>query len=150
MVWIPLKNGDGQVLKNIKLKAPEGGIVYIDDIEMVLNKPKEYTVIGSKRIGINRYKLFLSDGAYTMNHHVRKTVNRSGWEIIGKWHSPEHIAKLFGSRFDPDANKPRPQRESFWKMKSKNGSHNYRQKKRLMELPEYKKFNKYFTTTIID
>ena len=93
-----MKNGDGQVLKNIKLKAPKGGIVYIDDKEIVLDKPKEYIVIGSKRIGINRYKLFLSDGSYTMNHHVRKTANRSGWEIIGKWHTPEYIAKLFGSR----------------------------------------------------
>ena len=53
MVWIPLKNGDGQVLKNIKLKAPKGGIVYIDDKEIKLDKPEEYTVIGSKREGIN-------------------------------------------------------------------------------------------------
>lgn len=150
MVWIPLKNGDGQVLKNIKLKAPEGGIVYIDENEVHLKNSKEYTVIGSKRMGINRYKLFLSDGSYTLNHHVRKTVNRKGWEIVGKWHTPEHIAELFGSKFDSDANKPRPQRESFWKMQSTQGSHNYRQKKRLMALPEYQKFSKYFRTTIKD
>ena len=53
MVWIPLKNGDGQVLKNIKLKAPKGGIVYIDDMEMVLDKPKEYMVIELVLIDIN-------------------------------------------------------------------------------------------------
>ena len=150
MVWIPLKNGDGQVLKNIKLLAPKGGIVYIDDKEVILDNPKEYMVIGSKRMGINRYKLFLCDGSYTTNHRVRKTKDRPGWEIIGNWHTPEYIAQLFGSRFDPDANKPRPQRESFWKMKSKFGSHNFRQKKRLMKLPEYQKFSKYFETTIVE
>ena len=33
-------------------------------------------VIGSKRMGINRYKLFLCDGSYTTNHRVRKTKDR--------------------------------------------------------------------------
>ena len=60
MVWIPLKNGDGQVLKNIKLKAPKGGIVYIDDMEMVLDKPKEYMVIELVLIDINYF--------YQMDH----------------------------------------------------------------------------------
>ena len=118
MVWIPLKNSDGQVLKGIKLKAPKGSVVY-DNEEIILSESKEYTVIGSKRMGINRYKIFLDDGTYTMNHHMRKTKNRQGWELIGRWHTPEEISILFGSKLDPDANKPRPERESFWKMKSR-------------------------------
>lgn len=149
MVWIPLKNSDGQVLKGIKLKAPKGSVVY-DNEEIILSESKEYTVIGSKRMGINRYKIFLDDGTYTMNHHMRKTKNRQGWELIGRWHTPEEISILFGSKLDPDANKPRPERESFWKMKSKPGSHNYRQKKRLMKLPEYQKFSKYFSQILLD
>jgi len=151
MVWIPLKYSNGQVLKGIKLKAPIGSIIYTPlDIEMHLKESKIYEVIGSKRMGINRYRIFLNDGTYTMNHHIRKTKKREGWELIGKWHTPEEISILFGSKLDPDANKPRPSRESFWSMKSKPGSHNYRQKKRLMKLAEYQKFNKYFATTISD
>ena len=47
MVWIALKNGSGQVVKDIKLKSPEG---------------KTYTVTGSSRKGINRYSISMKAG----------------------------------------------------------------------------------------
>jgi hypothetical protein len=152
MVWIPLSNGSGQVVKGITVKAFRGSIVYKNgsDIEIKLEHPKTFTVIGSKRLGINRYKLNLTEGYYTKNHHMRKTNQRPGWTLIGNWLSPEAIAKSFGSKLDKDANKPRPERESFWKMKSRKGSHNYKQKKRLMKDVKFKKFSKYFKNTIAD
>ena len=49
MVWIPLSNSSGQVVKGITVKAPIGGIVYKNgsDIEIKLEKPKTFTVTGS-------------------------------------------------------------------------------------------------------
>jgi len=152
MVWIPLSNSSGQVVKGVKVKAPEGGIVYKNGSPeaIELEKSNIFTVTGSKRLGINRYRLDLTGGYYTKNHHMRKTKKRPGWTLVGDWLSPEQIAKSFGSKLDKDANKPRPERESFWKMKSRKGSHNYNQKKRLMKDPKYKKFSKYFKNTIAD
>ena len=50
MVWVPLKNGSGQVVKDIKLKSPDN---------------KTYTVVKNSRKGINRYEITLksSDGS---------------------------------------------------------------------------------------
>jgi hypothetical protein len=40
-------------------------------------------------------------------------------------------------------------RASFWKMKSKPGTHNYKQKKKLMQDPIYiKKFSQFFSDTL--
>ena len=61
MVWVTLKNGSGQVVKDIKLKSPQ-------DIT--------YTVTNTSRKGINRYELTLerSDGSIkkVMNHDIMK------------------------------------------------------------------------------
>ena len=134
MVWINLKNGSGQVLKNILLKDP--------------NTNKTYRVISNKRVGINRYQMQLENTQdkslfVVMNHELRNK-----WEIVDDWHTPEEISKMFGTKLDPDANLPRSQRESFWKMKSKPGTINYKQKKKLMKDQWYQeKFSQYFSTT---
>jgi hypothetical protein len=90
-----------------------------------------------------------SDGGTrtVMNHQIRvkKDPNHEPWSVVGGFHSPEKLAKMFNRPLDPDANKPRPERASFWKMKSKPGSHNYKQKERLMKQnPEkYKSFTEF-------
>jgi hypothetical protein len=132
MVYIPLQNGDGQVLEGIRLKSPEN---------------EEYVVVSSSRKGINRYELILEDD----NGEQRKVMNhelRNKWSIVGDWFTPEELAEKYNTKVDPDANKPRPMRESFWKMRSKKGTFNYKQKVRLMEKPEYQVFKEYFDTTI--
>ena len=142
MVWIPLKNGSGQVVKDIKVKSPDG---------------KTYKVTGSSRKGINRYSISMVayDGSRrtVMNHDMMKKKsdpNHEPWSVVGGFHSPEKIAKIYGrSKVDPDANKPRPERRSFWKMKSKPGTHNYKQKKKLMQKEHYiKSFGEYFAETL--
>jgi len=133
MVYVLLKNKGGQVLKDIKLKDPKG---------------KTWTVTGTSRKGINRYSIGLksSDGSTrtVMNHDIakKKDPKHEPWSVVGDFHSPAKIAKMYGRKLDPDANKPRPERASFWKMKSKPGSHNYKQKKRLMKVApdQYGKF----------
>ena len=136
MVWIPLANGDGQVVKGIKLKNPESG--------------KTKTVAATSRKGINRYEITFDDGSKVFNHEVRKTKSRPGWEVVGGFHSPEELAKIYNrKKVDPDSNLPRPMRASFWKMKSKPGTHNYKQKKKLMQDPTYiKKFSQFFNDTL--
>jgi hypothetical protein len=136
MVWIPLANGDGQVVKGIKLKNPESG--------------KTKTVTATSRKGINRYEITFDDGSKVFNHEVRKTKSRPGWEVVGGFHSPEELAKIYNrKKVDPDSNLPRPMRASFWKMKSKPGTHNYKQKKKLMQDPTYiKKFSQFFSDTL--
>lgn len=134
MVWVPLANGDGQVVKGIKLKDPKSG--------------KTKTVSKTSRKGINRYEITFDDGSTVMNHEIRKKKGSDGWSVVGGFHSPEKIAQLYGRKVDPDANLPRPMRASFWKMKSKPGTHNYRQKKKLMADPKFKKFKEYFATTL--
>lgn len=135
MVWIPLANGDGQVVKGIKLKDPKTG--------------KTHTVVSTSRKGINRYEITFDDGSKVMNHEIRKKKGSDGWSVVGSFHSPEEIAKLYGKKVDPDANLPRPMRASFWKMKSKPGTHNYKQKKKLMNDPVYiKKFSQFFADTL--
>lgn len=145
MVWIPLKNGSGQVVKDIVLQSPQG---------------KVYKVESSRRQGINRYAITLIDQddkskLVVTNHDLmqkKSNANHEPWSIVGEFHSPEKIAQLFGrTRVDPDANKPRPQRHSFWQMQSRPGSHNYRQKVKLMRDPYYQKhFGKYFAVTLRD
>lgn len=135
MVWVPLANGSGQVVKGIKLKNPETG--------------KTKTVTSTSRKGINRYEITFDDGSKVMNHEIRKKKDSPGWEVVGGFHSPEEIARIYGRKLDPDANEPRPMRASFWKMKSKPGTHNYKQKKKLMNDPVYiKKFSQYFKDTL--
>lgn len=135
MVWIPLANGEGQVVKGIKLKHPETG--------------KTHTVASTSRKGINRYEITFEDGSKVMNHEVRKKKTSPGWSVVGRFHTPEEIAKMYGRKLDPDANQPRPMRDSFWKMKSKPGTHNYKQKKKLMNDPVYvKKFSRFFKDTL--
>jgi len=137
MVWIPLKNSSGQVVKGIKLRSPHDSNVY--------------EVAGSKRHSCNYYKLTLvTDGKEPIiktNHEIR----REEWTLEGNWFTPEEMAIKFNrKRIDPDANLPRPKRESFWRMKSKPGTFNYRQKKRLMADPFYQqKFGHLFATTIV-
>jgi hypothetical protein len=136
MVWIPLANGSGQVVKGIKLKNPESG--------------KIRTVTATSRKGINRYEITFDDGSKAFNHEVRKTSKRPGWELVGAFHTPEELAKIYNrKKVDPDSNLPRPDRASFWKMKSKPGTHNYKQKKKLMKDPIYiKKFSEFFSDTL--
>lgn len=136
MVWIPLANGEGQVVKGIKLKNPETG--------------KTKTVASTSRKGINRYEITFEDGSKVMNHEIRKKKDSAGWQVVGGFHSPEQLAKIYGrNKVDPDANLPRPMRASFWKMKSKPGTHNYKQKKKLMNDPVYiKKFSQFFKDTL--
>jgi len=134
MVWVPLSNGSGQVVKGIKLKNPATG--------------STKTVASTSRKGINRYEITFTDGSKVMNHEIRKKKGFDGWAVVGGFHSPEEIAKMFNRKLDPDANLPRPERASFWKMKSRPGTHNYRQKKKLMQNPKYKKFKEYFATTL--
>lgn len=140
MVWVNLANGSGQVVKGIMLEAPNG---------------ERYEVMGNKRMGINRYRIDLkrlSDGeiVQSSNTEIRQTTTRTGWSIVGHWHTPEMLQKMFNrTKLDPDANLPRPQRESFWKMVSKPGTHNYKQKIKLMKDAWYRsRFEKYFDTTI--
>lgn len=137
MVWIPLANGDGQVLAGVKLEKPNGDIV---------------EVTKTKRIGINRYRLFLDNGEEIMNHEIRvkKDPKHIPWKVYGDFLTPEEIAEKFGSKYDPDANKPRPERESFWRMTSRPGSHNYRQKVRLMKEgdPKYTKYRKHWLANV--
>ena len=133
MVWVAMKNGSGQVVKGLRIRD--------------ISDDRVYLVLSSKRLGINRYRLTLQglDGSLkeVLNHELKR------WEVVGDFLSPEQIAANYGRRrVDPDANLPRPMRESFWAMKSKPGTFNYRQKVRLMQLPEYQKFSKYFETTI--
>lgn len=134
MVYILMKNptGDnvgGQVVKGIRLLSPEGHNV---------------TVVSTHRIGINKYEIKMrsDDGIHlnAMNHEIG---SKSGWKIIGNFHTPEELAVIFGKKkIDPDANKPRYERESFWLMRSKSGTFNYKQKMRLIqEQPE--KYGKY-------
>lgn len=134
MVYVPLSNGSGQVVKGIKLKNPETG--------------STKTVASTSRKGINRYEITFTDGSKIMNHQIRKKKGFDGWSVVGGFHSPEQIAQIYGRKVDPDANLPRPMRASFWKMKSKPGTHNYRQKKKLMKDPKFKKFREYFATTL--
>jgi|TARA_B100000927_G_C16393999_1_gene440551 hypothetical protein len=136
MVYIPLKNGSGQVVKDIKLKSPDG---------------KSYTVVRNKRKGINRYEIELkgSDGSTkkVMNHDIMKKKSdpdHEPWEVVGGFHSPAKLAKMFDKKVDPDSNKPRPQRKSFWKQDNKPGTHSHSQKQRLMKKEEFKKFREYF------
>ena len=137
MVWINLKNGSGQVLKGIKLKDP-----------ITL---RVYKVDHNVRVGINRYEVHLKDIEDGSDRVVLNHILRNNWSIVDSWHSPEEIAAMFGTKVDPDANLPRPKRESFWRMKSKKGSHNYRQKKRLMQDPWYQeRFSEYFSTTCVE
>jgi hypothetical protein len=147
MVYVPLVSSGGQVIKDIKLKAPKGSFVYDGNDKIEHDKPTSYTVLRNQRIGINRYKIHLkrhSDGKefHTYNYNIRKK-----WDIVGDWHSPEHIAKMFGKKkVDPDANKPRPERASFWAMKSKPGTHNYAQKERLKnKMKSFREFVDSFT-----
>ena len=114
MVYVLLKDKGGQVVKGIKLKDPSG---------------KHWEVINTQRKGINRYSIDLisPDGStMTLWNHEIKT-----WTFNGP-------LKEFAN--DPDANLPRPERKSFWRMKSKPGSINYKQKQRLIKLPKYYKF----------
>ncbi len=144
MVWIPLENGSGQVVKQIRLFDPEAS--------------KEYIVESTSRKGINRYEILLRDTDNNIrkvfNYNISKKKNQKtpAWSIVGEWHSPEKLAIIYNrKKIDPDSNKPRPMRESFWKMKSKPGTHNYRQKIKLMQDPTYQKlFGKYFSTTITE
>lgn len=138
MVWIPLKNGSGQVVRGIKLRNPVDNLVY--------------EVVGSKRKSINNYAINLlapnQEPIIRSNHELR----REEWTIEGDWLTPEQIASTYGRKHvDPDSNLPRPQRESFWRMQSKPGTFNYRQKKRLMKDPWYQeRFGRYFDTTVIE
>ena len=137
MVWVPLKNGSGQVVKDIKLKSPDN---------------KTYTVVKNSRKGINRYEITLkgSDGSTkkVMNHDIMKKKSdpkHEPWEVVGGFHSPAELAKINKSdKVDPDANKPRSKRKSFWKQDNKPGTHSHSQKQRLMKKEEFKKFREYF------
>ena len=134
MVYILMKNEQGenvggQVVKGINLISPNGTL---------------YTVTSTHRRGINKYEIKMeseSGSSHTaMNYEIG---HRSEWTIGGPFHTPEELAKIFGkSKVDPDANKPRYERESFWTMRSKPGTHNYKQKMRLInDHPEkYKKY----------
>ena len=140
MVWCALANGSGQVVPGIRLEDPNGNL---------------YTVIKTSRKGINQYELTLidsySDEVVVFNHeiHKKKDPKHFAWKVYGSFFTPEELAKKFGRKLDPDANLPRPQRESFWKMKSKPGTFNYRQKKRLMSDPFYiNKFGHLFKGTL--
>mgnify|MGYP001179785992 FL=1 len=145
MVWVPLKNGSGQVVKDIKLKAPAGAEVNKGNDKITLQKDKTFTVTHNNRLGINRYKINMSGGYHTTNSAIRKTKERPGWEVVGGFHSPEKLAKIQGSdKVDPDANKERSKRKSFWKQDNKPGTHSYQQKKRLSKKEEFKKFSEYF------
>ena len=42
MVWVPLKNGSGQVVKDIKLKAPAGAEVNKGNDKITLQKDKTF------------------------------------------------------------------------------------------------------------
>lgn len=140
MVWVPLANSSGQVVKGIRLKDPDGHI---------------YEVMYNKRLGINRYQITMKAEDESIrevtNADIRKTTNKVGWEIVGRWHTPQELAKMFNKPVDVDANEPRPRRLAFWKMASKPGTHNYKQKKRLMTDPYYiERFGHLFETTIIE
>ena len=144
MVWVPLKNGSGQVVKDIKLKAPAGATVKKGNDKITLQKSKTFTVTHNNRLGINRYKINMSGGYSATNSDIRKTMTRAGWEVVGGFLSPEKLAQLAGKdKVDPDANKPRSKRKSFWKQKNKPGTHSYKQKQRLSKESEFKKFAEY-------
>jgi len=136
MVWVPLKNGSGQVVKDIKLKSPDN---------------KTYTVVSNSRKGINRYEITLraSDGSTkkVMNHDIMKKKSdpkHEPWEVVGGFHSPAELAKIQGSdKVDPDANKERSKRKSFWKQDNKPGTHSHSQKQRLAKKEEFKQFREY-------
>jgi hypothetical protein len=133
MVWIALKNGSGQVVKGICMRNPKDGLVY--------------EVLKTSRHGINRYLVQMKcEGGWNLdlyNHEIKT------WEVVGGFHTPEQLAAIFGKKVDPDANLPRPMRESFWRMKSKPGTFNYRQKVRLMQDPWYiNKFGHLFKETL--
>lgn len=129
-----MQNGSGQVVKGVELESPSG---------------EHFVVLSSSRKAINSYQLRLQslqtgETIVVMNKDLRKD-----WLAV-RFLTPEEIAAIYNKPLDPDANLPRPMRESFWKMRSKPGTFNYRQKKRLMQLPEYQKFSKYFTTTVVE
>lgn len=116
MVWAVLANGDGQVVKGIRLADPYG---------------KEYVVIRSHRRGINKYEIVLHDEEQqetsVMNHQLKD------WEVVGRFHTPEELAAMFGRKFvDPDANKKRIWRKSYWRQRNNPMSHSGRQKIRAM------------------
>lgn len=153
MVWVPLSNASGQVVKGIKLKAPKGAKVGNE----VLSTPKTFTVGKTSRKGINRYEITLHDEHgnehKVFNHNIRvkkDNTKEPAWSLVGRFHTPEELAKIYNrSKVDPDANLPRPMRASFWKMKSKPGTHNYKQKVKLMKDPQYiKSFKQYFADTL--
>lgn len=141
MVWVRLKNGEGQVVKGIKLLSPLG---------------QQYEVLGNKRLGINRYAIKIKnldtgEIKETRNVDIRSTQKRPGWSIIGQWHTPQYLAAMFNRPLDPEANRPRHLRTSFWKMRSKPGTHNYKQKIKLMQDPAYQRlFGHLFERTIIN
>lgn len=137
MVYVPLKNGSGQVVKDIKLKSPEG---------------TTYTVVSTSRKGINKYQINLVDAGGNRKSVMNYDIDTRGedaepWSVVGGFHSPTELAKIFGKKkVDPDANKPRSERESFWKQKNKPGTHSYEQKKRLMSTnpSKYKSFKEHW------
>lgn len=137
MVYILMKNsaGDnigGQVVKGIQLISPSGIKV---------------TVVSTHRLGINKYEIKMhSEGGDSLSAMNYEIGPKSGWKINGDFHTPEKLAVIFGKKtIDPDANKPRYERESFWTMKSKEGTFNYKQKMRLIkEQPEkYEKYSQF-------
>ena len=134
MVYILMKNKQGekvggQVVKGIKLASPDG---------------THYTVTSTHRRGINKYEIKMESESGSSRSAMNYEIgHNSDWTIRGSFHTPEELAKIFGkSKVDPDANKPRHERESFWTMRSKPGTHNYKQKMRLIkDQPEkYKKY----------
>lgn len=134
MVWVSLKNGSGQVVRGVKLHDPSSGVIW--------------SVVKTRRLSINNYEITLEAGQdkiLTTNHRIK---NR--YEVHGGFLSPEDLALIF-KKYDPDANLPRPQRKSFWTMKSKPGTFNYEQKKRLMRDPFYiEKYGHLFEETLVE
>jgi hypothetical protein len=127
-----LKSSGGQVLKDIKMVAPRGSTIIDLDTPIQLDKDHRFVVLRNKRIGINRYQIFIKDLDDGREYHTFNYAIRNKWEIFGDWHTPEYIAKLYNKKVDPDANKPRSQRASFWNMKSRPGSINYKQKEKMI------------------
>ena len=82
-----------------------------------------------------------------MNHDIMKKKSdpkHEPWEVVGGFHSPAELAKINKSdKVDPDANKERSKRKSFWKQDNKPGTHSSDQKKRLAKKEEFKKFAEY-------
>ena len=133
MVYVMLKSSGGQVLKDIKMIAPQGSTVIDFDTPVQLERDHNFIVLRNKRIGINRYQVFIKDLDDGREYHTFNYSIKNKWEILGDWHTPEYIAKLYNKKVDSDANKPRSQRESFWNMKSRPGSINYKQKEKIRD-----------------